>query len=216
MKYNLSRIHHYYQKLSNIKQECFYRIQSYATEIFETCQKLALCSDWSDELMKQKAEEIFFVNLENHVKIEMQTMNKCTSGDIRETIDRIEAMILEEITSTVNDKNLNKKYENSKSEQHKYKHAKNFKKRYCQYHKTSSHSNEECWHQNKQNTKEEDRKGKGYSICESIDAPKTIEMTLTTKNKKIQGLIDTGVTYNFIPEHVTDTLNLKVDNLEDQ
>ncbi|KAG0441624.1 hypothetical protein DMUE_0908 [Dictyocoela muelleri] len=46
LKYNPSRAHYYYQKLSNLRQENYYRIKKYANNIKDTCQKLAICSDW--------------------------------------------------------------------------------------------------------------------------------------------------------------------------
>ncbi|KAG0420233.1 hypothetical protein EQH57_0244 [Dictyocoela roeselum] len=131
----------------------------------------------------------------------MQKVNKFTSEEIVETIDRIESMILEEILTNENTRNSSKNNKNDSHRRDNYnlKSEKNFSKRFCNYHKTFSHSDEECRHQKKKNGDNEDRKGIGYSICESISASKTIEMTVTINNTKILGLIDTGASHNFIP-----------------
>ncbi|KAG0435975.1 hypothetical protein DMUE_4448 [Dictyocoela muelleri] len=185
-------------------------------EILGTCTKLALCSNWSQDLLKQKAEEIFFVNLENNVKIEMQKVNKFTSDEIVETIDRIESMILEEILTAENIKNSSKSNKKDSLKHGKYnlKSEKRFNKKFCTYHKTSSHSDEECRHQKRKNGEYEDKKGKGYSICESIGVPKTIEMTVTINDTKIPGLIDTGASHNFMPRSIFEKLNLRSENIE--
>ncbi|KAG0434790.1 hypothetical protein DMUE_5023 [Dictyocoela muelleri] len=94
-KYNSSQAQHYYQKLANIRERNICTIQAYASAINDNCKKFALCSNWSVELFKQKTEEPFFMNLENHVKIEMQKIIKNTPEEILATIDKIKIMLVE-------------------------------------------------------------------------------------------------------------------------
>ncbi|KAG0420565.1 Transposon Tf2-6 polyprotein [Dictyocoela roeselum] len=215
LKYNPSRAHYYYQKLSNIKQENYYLIQTYAKEIRNTCQKLALCCNWTDELLKEKTEEAFFINLENHVKIEMERMNKYLASEICETIEKIENMIIEEINTQASpNKRENNTYEKTTQKRRERNH-KYARQKFCDYHKTSNHSNEECRHQKNSNagTYKND-KSKGYAICESVSDPRTLEMKININNKEMDCLIDTGASFNFIPKHLLNDLTLDSEEIK--
>ncbi|KAG0439171.1 hypothetical protein DMUE_2621 [Dictyocoela muelleri] len=99
LKYNATKAHHYYQKLSNTRQRNFLKIKTYATKISEVCQKLGICNGWSESLINEKIEETFFVNLENCVKMEMTKLGRLNLSDIYSTIENIESMIIEEMYS---------------------------------------------------------------------------------------------------------------------
>ncbi|KAG0420356.1 hypothetical protein EQH57_0180 [Dictyocoela roeselum] len=147
----------------------------------------------------------------------MQKSNKCTMDEIRDSIDKIESMIIEEIildekkrAARTSQKTIN---ESQKTSERRY--PKHNGMKFCEYHKTSSHSNEECRQQRKKGTRENDRT-KGYSICESIRKPKTIEMEITINKRKLSAIIDTGATYNFIPKDITEELEIEPERLQDR
>ncbi|KAG0436253.1 hypothetical protein DMUE_4317 [Dictyocoela muelleri] len=217
LKYNPSQAHHYYQKLANIKQGIFFTLRAYSKAIIETCKKLALCSNWSDELLKQKTEETFFMNLENHVKIEMQKVGKNTLEEVHETIDKIESMIIEEIAAHNTETKTNNKNSESFHQIRKDKNSVKGMRKFCDYHQSTSHSNEECRYQKKRNTeKKSENKTKGYVICEPRIKARAIEMKMKIKDASLDCLIDTGASYNFIPVYLAEELNLETRQIEEE
>ncbi|KAG0420429.1 hypothetical protein EQH57_0149 [Dictyocoela roeselum] len=153
LKYNSTKAHHYYLKLANIKQRNFIRIKAYANKISEICNKLGICCNWSAELIKEKVEEAFFLNLEGCVKMEMAKLSKNNMNQIYETIEKVENMIIEEMYTKNKNTEGTKNHKPSKNTIHNRSLDHNKTERmtkFCDLHQSKSHSNEECRKQKKQ------------------------------------------------------------------
>ncbi|KAG0442189.1 hypothetical protein DMUE_0465 [Dictyocoela muelleri] len=63
--------------------------------------------------------------------------------------------------------------------------------------------------------KKKNDKTKNYTICETINKPKTIEMYIVVNENKLSTIIDTAATYNFIAEHIAEKLKLETVRLKE-
>lgn len=85
-----------------------------------------------------------------------------------------------------------------------------FINKYCEYHKTKSHSNEECRQQRKDKQKKP-RESKRYSTCEDRPTPKTIGVKSTFINKIMDFWLTQGVIY-FSPNHLLKEIEVPKSN----
>ncbi|KAG0435967.1 hypothetical protein DMUE_4451 [Dictyocoela muelleri] len=145
------------------------------------------------------------MNLESHVKMEMLKLGHNRMSTIYETIEKVENMIIEEIYKRKQDNDSKRGFIKSKERpihnSNQYKRDK--PRKFCDYHKSKSHSNEEC---RKQNIKNENTRNtpKGFAICEPKIKPKTVELKIKIANNSLNALMDTGATYNFISKNLSD------------
>ncbi|KAG0420641.1 hypothetical protein EQH57_0066 [Dictyocoela roeselum] len=147
----------------------------------------------------------------------MQKVGKNKLEEVHETIDKIEGMIIEEISAHKTEA----KTKRTNSElPHRIRNNRMVEKRtkkFCDFHKSASHSNEECRSQRKINTeKRSENKTKIYVICEPRIKARAIEMKMKIKDKTLDCLIDTGASYNFIPVYLAKELDLKTRKMEDE
>ncbi|KAG0428306.1 hypothetical protein DMUE_5837, partial [Dictyocoela muelleri] len=160
-------------------------------------------------------------NLDLHVKLEL---TKQPITDIRETIStitRIENVLIENISIQIQEKHMmNTKYHhhqakinhNQFSKNHNFTNTKKEwkNKKFCRYHKTHTHNDEECralYKKSKRNA-EPDKK-QNYAIHERIPKIKNIETDITVEGKNFSAIIDTGACDNFVSESLSEGLNIE-------
>ncbi|KAG0420246.1 hypothetical protein EQH57_0236, partial [Dictyocoela roeselum] len=178
LKYNPETAYKYSEYLSNIKQEDYITIIKYASEIESYCKKLGLCLDWSDNLIEQKVQEVFFNGLHPYTKLELSKYAKTDYRSVYNSIVSTENIIIETLQKQriPISKNANKN-ENKENRYQQSKFANRDKnKKYCSYHRTRSHSDDECRANKKYNKENNDNKTEKQlmSLQEPIPTSKTI------------------------------------------
>ncbi|KAG0441016.1 hypothetical protein DMUE_1362 [Dictyocoela muelleri] len=190
LKYNYNTSYKYQSKLSLIKQNNYNTIRAYLKEVKLTVNELGACNNWNEHVIQTKTEECFFNGLDDIVKFEITKFPHTNFQFILESLIRIETFIMERLdnTSYINTGN---NFENrinirqnhkSKEEFRKYESKQCKKQKFCQHHKTNSHSNEECRFLNKKN---DNRKNKTYALREQNVMPKVIEIPMKVENKNL-------------------------------
>ncbi|KAG0438529.1 hypothetical protein DMUE_3030 [Dictyocoela muelleri] len=171
LKYNYNTSYKYQSKISLTKQNNYYTIRAYSKEVKITVNESGACNNWNEHVIQAKTEECFFNGLDDIVKFEITKFPHTDFQFIFELLIRMETFIMESLdnTSYINTGN---NFENrinirqnhkSKEEFRKYESKQSKKQKFCQHHKTNSHSNEECRFLNKKN---DNRKEKTYA-CEN-------------------------------------------------
>ena len=204
-RYNKISSYKYIERISNIKQEKYYLIETYLSEIKKLCNKLAVCNDWSQKETENKIEEYFLKQLNDTTKFEIQKLNIYKTSDIINMIQRIEEFGINSLTKTMEESisytekpNQPNIYEQKQTNPEKGK-------KFCKIHKWCKHTTEECRNSNKSNN---------LMMKESETIPKNIEINIKHHNHKINSIIDTGAVYSYINKNLARKLNLKITNLK--
>ncbi|KAG0439195.1 hypothetical protein DMUE_2601 [Dictyocoela muelleri] len=148
-KYNHEMSYKYYEKLFSLRQNSFYTIRKYLREIELNCQKLGLCLDWNNNLILQKQQEIFFNGLDPNTKLELSKYFKKDFKSVYESITTTESILIENIQVAISNSKYDDYHEkvskgSYETRNHKYKKNDNKTKKFCSFHNTSTHSNDEC------------------------------------------------------------------------
>ncbi|KAG0440974.1 hypothetical protein DMUE_1383 [Dictyocoela muelleri] len=85
-KYNAEQVYKYSKRLSTLRQSNYYTIRKFASDIEINCRKLGICMDWSDDLIEQKIQEIFFNGLDTYSKLELSKYSKRDYKSVYESI----------------------------------------------------------------------------------------------------------------------------------
>lgn len=83
------------------------------------------------------------------------------------------------------------------------------KPKFCKIHKTTSHDDNECRSQKKNNNASD----KSYALVEGYIQPQNIELNVTINGQQTKALVDTGSVYNYVTQHMVDKANLKTRDL---
>ncbi|KAG0442752.1 Retrovirus-related Pol polyprotein from transposon [Dictyocoela muelleri] len=208
-KYNHETSHKYYSRLSSLKQINYYTIRKYLHEIEINCQKLGLCLNWNNDLIQQKQHEIFFNGLDTNAKLELSKYFRKEFKSVYESILTTECMLIENMESIVaNIREYNHNVfenhntPNQQSSIQKMKSSSN--KKYCSFHKSNTHSDQECRMQKRKQTKNVERNDteKILALQEPKPIAKSILISIVFKNKSYSAMLDTGSEYNYVSEAV--------------
>ncbi|KAG0441354.1 Transposon Tf2-6 polyprotein [Dictyocoela muelleri] len=178
-------------------------------------------------MIQEKIEELFFAGLHYRVKYDRIRNNNRTFNHCLLVLSDMDDMCLSKIqhlieiskTKNIGDVTTYYKKEN-KNRQYYNNHKRNIgieDKKYCNFHKTRSHSNEEC-RVNKKKSKNENNENnnKSYALREPINTPKIIEIPIKIDNKSFTSMVDTGSVENFIPEKIASEQKLEQKDLENE
>ncbi|KAG0439377.1 hypothetical protein DMUE_2470 [Dictyocoela muelleri] len=206
LKYNENTSHIYQDELHSIKQSNFMTTRAYIKKIEITTRKLATCLNWSDHITNLKIQETFFAGLDEATKIEITRYTDRTYTKIVEKFINLETLLISKFNREYNElnKNLNKSEEqhyfererckrhinDNNSNRHKTHTATRTQKKYCRYHKSTTHSDSECRLKNKKQDHKNDEKT--FAIKETPIIPKTIEVYIKISDYNYKALIDTG------------------------
>ncbi|KAG0440561.1 Retrovirus-related Pol polyprotein from transposon opus [Dictyocoela muelleri] len=230
MKYNSNNAYIYQNKLSKLKQADFYSIRAYVSEIRKNCEKIGICLDWNNVMVRDKIEEIFFTGLDDKVKFELVRCTTRTFEHCFQVLLDMESLCLDKIRGYIEkSKDVNvinpmkrEKYnvdnKNTTRNNRKYtieKHRKQMSpKKFCDFYKSRSHYNEECRASKyKSDSSKEDR---SYAIREPTSSPKILEIPIKIQDKTIPSMIDTGSVKNYLPEHLARTYGFQIIKLAEE
>ncbi|KAG0442515.1 hypothetical protein DMUE_0218 [Dictyocoela muelleri] len=162
----------------------------------------------------QKQQEVFFNGLDPITKLELSKYLKKDFKCIYESIIITEGMLIENIQHAVfKEKGNNSNQDNYNDKTHhtnqnKIPNKKIIKKKYCTFHQSRTHNDEECWTKNKANKPDNNKKSeKLLSLQEPLPELKTILIPVTYHNKQYNAILDTGLEYNYVSEKTVEICN---------
>ncbi|KAG0420175.1 hypothetical protein EQH57_0269, partial [Dictyocoela roeselum] len=219
LKYNENTSHIYHNELHYIRQRNFVTTRAYIKQIEIITRKLATCLDWSEHATISKMQEIFFAGLDESTRIEITRYADRTYAKIIENLLNLEVVLISKFNREFDEMNTmaNKpdtRHHLEREQQHRYNTRQvnktlpstRISRKYCSFHKTSTHNDSECRAINKGKG---DKNGeKTFTIKENPITPKTIEVDIKIKGSDFKALIDTGSVDNYIPEHVAKEMKL--------
>ncbi|KAG0437866.1 Transposon Tf2-8 polyprotein [Dictyocoela muelleri] len=116
-------------------------------------------------------------------------------------------MLIEEIYKRKGNGNQRTEHKNRNQNKpsHQYSGSKYERlRKYCDIHKSKSHSNEECRKQKSGNKNDTEKvQPKGFAMCEQSIKPKIVEIQIKIADEFQNALVDTGATYNFISDELS-------------
>jgi hypothetical protein len=152
----------------------------------------------------QRVEEFFYNGLTKRTQLEMVRLNVKNTSEMLCIIQTTENTMIEQMR---NSKSTNNKQNNEQFENRKFKHEnENKPKKFCEFHKSTGHSTEECRSRKTFNSKKfnnNEREGKSLALCEPKAKPKALETTCTINGHTLNTMIDTGSAFNYNKEEVT-------------
>ncbi|KAG0420322.1 Transposon Tf2-9 polyprotein, partial [Dictyocoela roeselum] len=224
LKYNTNTVQKYQNRLSKLRQEEFPTTRAYINEININCQKVGLCLDWSDAMIQSKIEEVFFSGLHERVKFDLVKHANRSFQHCLQTLIDMDYLCIEKIKAILECsysprflKSIQKENSNARSDRYKSNYVSRFNQRdnqkykrntkYCELHKSNTHSNEECRARKHNDSSTEERKS--YAVREPPVQPRVIEIPIRIKDTEIKAMIDTGSADNFISEKFADEHNIE-------
>ncbi|MEG0619454.1 MAG: reverse transcriptase domain-containing protein, partial [Bacilli bacterium] len=206
-KYPISRSSEFYFTLHNIKQNDYYTIKDYLNKINEHVNILSISLSWSNELKNEKIQETFYAGLNNTTKLEMVKLGIFNYAEIYNKINIVEEKLIElgySKNSEHNEKNtLNNNLKISKN-------VKKYENKYCTFHKSNRHDSSECRAISNSKTQKT-----SYSIIEP-DNDYSLELQITSENKEIKAIIDTGAMKSYITSGALNLIGLKTSTLKNE
>ncbi|KAG0435679.1 hypothetical protein DMUE_4600 [Dictyocoela muelleri] len=182
-KYNHEMSYKYYERLSSLRQNSFYTIRKYLREIEIKCQKLGPCLDWDNNLVLQKQQELFFNRLDPNTKLELSKYFKKDFKSVYESITTTENILIENIQVAISNTKCDNYHEKVPKESydtrnHKHKRKDNNTKKFCSFHKTSTHSDDECRFLARKKNLSKDKTPKNNEKILALQEPKPIVKTI--------------------------------------
>ncbi|KAG0439643.1 hypothetical protein DMUE_2298 [Dictyocoela muelleri] len=145
-KYSEGKALRYLNILTTVKQNNFYTITQYYQTIMKLCDRLAICLKWDMNTRNFKIKEIFYNGLNQRTLLEMTRLRVYSIDYMFELIKTTEATMMEQLKT-------NKRYDNEKrdrdSKGHKNNKNEQAREKWCRFHKTNTHHDEECRAQQK-------------------------------------------------------------------
>lgn len=148
----------YYTKINGIKQGNFAKIQDYYRVIEKQARIIAIARSENEDQKFHTMESSFFMNLEPFTAIHLQSYKLTNIHDAMEKLVDLENSILaraeiegskQNYYETKNNRSINPK-QKEYANRHKIKPKNQYKSKWCNFHKTKSHNDEECNAQNRQ------------------------------------------------------------------
>ncbi|KAG0421956.1 hypothetical protein DMUE_6251, partial [Dictyocoela muelleri] len=221
LKYNKNSAYKYQEKLSNIRQQNYYTIRAYLSDIQKNCVKLSYCLDWNNVILRSKVEEVFFCGLHEKIQFEISRYDRKDFDSVFEKFINMERFILEkslhndneyrkhETSTYENTYTPNKKiFKNDNRNNNKNDKYNSIKKKYCTFHRTNNHDNSECRARQKRKGNHEMNNTKNFLMNEPKPQPKTIKIPLTVNDRRIEAIVDTGSNKNYITADITELMRL--------
>ena len=123
-----------YNRLKRTSQTDFKFIKDYTDKIIQIDKEIRFTSGLSDAVVDQSVNEYFYTNLHHLTKIEMKRRGITEKQDIYNQIRSVERIIIEQLVDWKINSSKNRKDKNN----------------FCDYHQTTSHSNDDCRAQRKE------------------------------------------------------------------
>lgn len=188
------------EKLRKLRQSDHYLIKDYLEEVIKLVKILSLTYSYKKSEAEKRMKEIFLTGLHPECQIELVKANYFEVNDIVKYITNIEEVVLTNV---------------QKQSLHNLKDMKITTKplKYCSYHKSSFHSNEECRRFNEQrgSRKESKRTEKDNNLSAVIytQEEKVFDIVSIVNKQEIKTLLDSGATQSFIDQNLVDLLKLR-------
>ena len=189
-------------ELKQIKQKNYGRIKQYFNNLKGTIEKLKICNKWKNGEEKERLEDAFFENLHPSAQTRITELGLTSSSEIVEMIERIENQtITQNITSKAhtgpNKSNYTEKL---------HKNIESKPKKWCDYHKSPTHNNQDCNAQNKE--KRDNQSNRRINLlARELDTSMILDSSIN--GHLIKSLLDTGAQANYISESVAIQCGLK-------
>ncbi|KAG0438555.1 hypothetical protein DMUE_3019 [Dictyocoela muelleri] len=225
LKYNQNTSYKYQNQLLSIKQRDYMTTCAYVKDIEITVRKLAICYDWDEIVMNSKVEEVFFVGLDELMRLEITRYSNRSYTAVLEHMLNLESLLIEKFNKESQEimascfNSTYKTEERSFKKNNRKHHEKesirsSFRKqnKFCHYHKSRSHSDEEC--RRGKNDIKDKANNKTFTIRMPPINPTIIEVPIGIQGFEYKALIDTGSVDNYIPEHVAEKMKLKAERKE--
>ncbi|KAG0442772.1 hypothetical protein DMUE_0019 [Dictyocoela muelleri] len=144
-----------------------------------------------------------------------QEMARCNLESVKDIVDcisKVEQITLEELKVRKNQDNPNAK--NPKKQHIKFNKNKQLQNKWCSYHKTATHSYEECFNQ-KENVKGKFNENKINHLSQTLtikEPENTIKLPIFSgklNNHECNILIDTGSEINYVSKRLYEVSNSK-------
>ncbi|KAG0430221.1 hypothetical protein DMUE_5682 [Dictyocoela muelleri] len=87
------------------------------------------------------------------------------------------------------------------------------RKKYCNFHKSTSHNDSECRILKRNNKKNDTQKDKTFVVKETVPKIKNIEVDININSSDYKAIIDTGSSENYLPESICTKLSIETQKL---
>ena len=193
----------YSMKVKALKQEDFYLISDYQKAVTEQTYKLGMCKKWTENEIAKRTEEYLLENLHDHLKIQMIDYKENSFQELEARITLIEQKLLSSTSVlTQSDAQI--------QQEHTDQLTKTTKPKWCKYHRSSFHSDDECYKQSKSNKNQTSDTFKNHMVLKVPEGNAgLIEVKVEAEDLSINALIDSGSELNFINSEKADQLRGK-------
>lgn len=198
------------EQLMALKREEFVLFQDYTNEVRTRAYRWAASAKYTKSQRDSKVEEVFILGLSPEVTVECRRHNLLTMPEITDHMSSLEEAILNISNSKNRESDQNKEYKGHKDSNEKTAQRNNNK--WCSYHKTPFHSNEECRRKTLNTVNKENQKPARHAQNLFIRVPnkELAEIRLQRKinNLTVNFILDTGARRNYMSEKHAKVLNI--------
>ena len=225
-KYPPNQCFSFTKELSSIKQYKFRTIKKYVHKLSTVLRKLGISKGLTQEEIENKKQELFYTGLTKRTQLELVRLNANSFEEMFQLISTTEKMIEDQMQERVeieanirqhkineratNNKNFHYRNNNDVSDQ---KRGRNNSRRFCSFHRTNSHSDEEC-RRNRRNYEsrgnEEKSERRTFFLEEPQKMVKTLEIRIIIGSSEINAILDTGCFHSLIPSTIAKDEHLEI------
>jgi hypothetical protein len=169
-----------------------------------------------------KIEEVFINGLSKRCRLELVRLNITTFADAFNIINETEETMIDQLremsknnkrkSHQINNESKTNKMSFNKENKREFNNDKP-KTKWCEFHKSKSHNTQECRRRTAE-TKSENKK-ETFAVREATLIPKTIDLDIIIKGKKVKALIDTGAAENYVCQNLIRDLNIPMQPLKE-